>query len=238
MGRIKRKTNPAFAIVADGKTEIWYLQMMKKYELENKQEEQDKQVEQDKQQIRLTIKPELPKKKRIEDLCELVCKLAQEEYDKVFWIVDLDQIKKEQLDMLSKKKKGKGSKKSKKDPMRTFIECREKVLHGKKYAKRVRVIVNNPCLEFWFLLHFIYTAKAYKDYKEMEEDFKKHMKDYDKNEDYYKAENNDIYSKLKPYLNTAMEHSDRLGSFEPKDPLKAVSEMPQFFRTEELNGLF
>ena len=72
----------------------------------------------------------------------------------------------------------------------------------------------------------------------MEEDFKKHMKDYDKNEDYYKAENNDIYSKLKPYLNTAMEHSDRLGSFEPKDPLKAVSEMPQFFRTEELNGLF
>ena len=225
MGRIKRKTNPAFAIVADGETEIWYLQMMKKYELENKQEEQDKQ---DKQQIRLTIKPELPKKKRIEDLCELVCKLAQEEYDKVFWIVDLDQIKKEQREATG----------GKKDPMRTFIECREKVLHGKKYAKRVRVIVNNPCLEFWFLLHFIYTAKAYKDYKEMEEDFKKHMKDYDKNEDYYKAENNDIYSKLKPYLNTAMEHSDRLGSFEPKDPSKAVSEMPLFFRTEELNGLF
>lgn len=222
MGRIKRKTNPAFAIVADGKTEIWYLQMMKKYELENKQEEQDKQ------QIRLTIKPELPKKKRIEDLCELVCKLAQEEYDKVFWIVDLDQIKKEQREATG----------GKKDPMRTFIECREKVLHGKKYAKRVRVIVNNPCLEFWFLLHFIYTAKAYKDYKEMEEDFKKHMKDYDKNEDYYKAENNDIYLKLKPRLKKAMEHSDRLGSFEPKDPSRAVSEMPQFFRTEELNGLF
>ena len=220
MGRIKRKTNPAFAIVADGETEIWYLQMMKQNE----------------RQVRLTIKPELPDKKRIEDQYELVCKLAQEEYDKVFWIVDLDQIKKEQRDMLSKKKKGKGSKKSKKDPMRTFIECREKV--GKKYAKRVRVIVNNPCLEFWFLLHFIYTAKAYKDYNEMKEDFKKHMKDYDKNKAYYKAENNDIYSKLKPYLNTAMEHSDRLGSFEPKDPSRAVSEMPQFFRTEELNGLF
>ena len=100
------------------------------------------------------------------------------------------------------------------------------------------MIVNNPCLEFWFLLHFIYTAKAYKDYNEMKEDFKKHMKDYDKNKAYYKAENNDIYSKLKPYLNTAMEHSDRLGSFEPKDPSRAVSEMPQFFRTEELNGLF
>ena len=212
MGRIKRKTNPAFAIVADGETEIWYLQMMKQNE----------------RQVRLTIKPELPKKKRIEDQCELVCKLAQGEYDKVFWIVDLDQITKEQREATG----------GKKDPMRTFIECREKVLHGKKYAKRVRVIVNNPCLEFWFLLHFIYTAKAYKDYNEMKKDFKKHMKDYDKNEDYYKAENNDIYSKLKPYLNTAMEHSDRLGSFEPKDPSKAVSEMPQFFRTEELNGLF
>ena len=222
MGRNKRKTNPAFAIVADGETEIWYLQMMKKYELENKQEEQDKQ------QIRLTIKPELPKKKRIEDQCELVCKLAQEEYDKVFWIVDLDQITKEQREATG----------GKKDPVRTFIECREKVLHGKKYAKQVRVIVNNPCLEFWFLLHFIYTAKPFDDYKELAEVLKKYMKDYNKSEGYFKQKNNDIYLKLKPRLKKAMEHSDRLGMFTPETPSKAVSEMPLFFRTEELNGLF
>ena len=212
MGRIKRKTNPAFAIVADGETEIWYLQMMKQTE----------------RQVRLTIKPELPKKKRIEDQCELVCKLAQGEYDKVFWIVDLDQITKEQREATG----------GKKDPMRTFIECREKVLHGKKYAKRVRVIVNNPCLEFWFLLHFEYTAKSFSDYDELAKELKKHIKDYDKNEGYYKPKNNDIYSKLKPYLNTAIKHSDRLGKFDPQAPSKAVSEMPLFFRTEELNGLF
>ena len=141
MGRIKRKTNPAFAIVADGETEIWYLQMMKQNE----------------RQVRLTIKPELPKKKRIEDQCELVCKLAQGEYDKVFWIVDLDQITKEQREATG----------GKKDPMRTFIECREKVLHGKKYAKRVRVIVNNPCLEFWFLLHYTHTDKSFGGYEEL-----------------------------------------------------------------------
>ena len=222
MGRIKRKTNPAFAIVADGVTEIWYLQMMKKYELENKEKEQGKQ------QIRLAIKPELPKSKRIKDQCALVCELAQREYDKVFWIVDLDQIRKEQREATE----------GKKDPMRTFIECREKVLNGKKYAKRVRVIVNNPCLEFWFLLHFIYTTESFDDYNMVKKELKKYMKDYDKNENYYKPKNNDIYSKLKPYLNTAIEHSDRLGSFEPKDPSRAVSEMPQFFRTEELNGLF
>ena len=222
MGRIKRKTNPAFAIVADGETEIWYLQMMKQNE----------------RQVRLTIKPELPKKKRIEDQCELVCKLAQGEYDKVFWIVDLDQIKKEQREMLSKKKKGKGSKKSKKDPMRTFIECREKVLHGKNYAKRVRVIVNNPCLEFWFLLHYTHTDKSFEGYGELAKALKKHMKDYNKSEGYFKQKNSDIYSKLKPYLNTAIKHSDRLGEFDPQAPSKAVSEMPQFFRTEELNGLF
>ena len=212
MGRIKRKTNPAFAIVADGETEIWYLQMMKQNE----------------RQVRLTIKPELPKKKRIEDQCELVCKLAQEEYDKVFWIVDLDQITKEQREATG----------GKKDPMRTFIECREKVLHGKKYAKRVRVIVNNPCLEFWFLLHFEYTAKSFSDYDELAKELKKHIKDYDKNEGYYKPKNNDIYSKLKPYLNTAIKHSDRLGKFDPEAFSMAVSEMPLFFRTEELNGLF
>ena len=212
MGRIKRKTNPAFAIVADGETEIWYLQMMKQNE----------------RQVRLTIKPELPKKKRIEDQCELVCELAQREYDKVFWIVDLDQVTKEQREVTG----------GKKDPMRTFIECREKVLHGKKYAKRVRVIVNNPCLEFWFLLHFEYTAKSFSDYDELAKELKKHMKDYNKSEGYFKQKNNDIYLKLKPRLKKAMEHSDRLGSFEPKDPSKAVSEMPLFFRTEELNGPF
>ena len=212
MGGIKRKTNPAFAIVADGETEIWYLQMMKQNE----------------RQVRLTIKPELPKKKRIEDQCELVCKLAQGEYDKVFWIVDLDQITKEQREATG----------GKKDPMRTFIECREKVLHGKKYAKRVRVIVNNPCLEFWFLLHYTHTDKSFGGYEELAKALKKYMKDYNKSESYFKQKNNDIYSKLKPYLNTAIKHSDLLGAFDPQAPSKAVSEMPQFFRTEELNGLF
>lgn len=212
MGRIKRKTNPAFAIVADGETEIWYLQMMKQNE----------------RQVRLTIKPELPKKKRIEDQCELVCKLAQEEYDKVFWIVDLDQIKKEQREAT----------RGKKDPMRTFIECREKVLHGKKYAKLVRVIVNNPCLEFWFLLHYTHTDKSFGGYEELAKALKKYMKDYNKSEGYFKQKNNDIYLKLKPRLKKAMEHSDRLGMFTPETPSKAVSEMPLFFRTEELNGLF
>ena len=212
MGRIKRKTNPAFAIVADGETEIWYLQMMKQNE----------------RQVRLTIKPELPKKKRIEDQCELVCELAQREYDKVFWIVDLDQVTKEQREATG----------GKKDPMQTFIECREKVLHGKKYAKRVRVIVNNPCLEFWFLLHYTHTDKSFEGYGELAKALKKHMKDYNKSEGYFKQKNSDIYSKLKPYLNTAIKHSDRLGEFDPKDPSRAVSEMPQFFRTEELNGLF
>ena len=212
MGRIKRKTNPAFAIVADGETEIWYLQMMKQNE----------------RQVRLTIKPELPKKKRIEDQCELVCKLAQEEYDKVFWIVDLDQITKEQREATG----------GKKDQMRTFIECREKVLHGKKYAKRVRVIVNTPCLEFWFLLHYTHTDKSFGGYEELAKALKKHMKDYNKSEGYFKQKNNDIYLKLKPRLKKAIEHSDRLGMFTPETPSKAVSEMPQFFRTEELNGLF
>ena len=212
MGGIKRKTNPAFAIVADGETEIWYLQMMKQNE----------------RQVRLTIKPELPKKKRIEDQCALVCELAQREYDKVFWIVDLDQITKEQREATG----------GKKDPMRTFIECRKKVLHGKKYAKQVRVIVNNPCLEFWFLLHYTHTDKSFGGYEELAKALKKHMKDYNKSEGYFKQKNSDIYLKLKPYLNTAIKHSDLLGAFDPQAPSKAVSEMPLFFRTEELNGLF
>ncbi len=212
MGRIKRKTSPAFAIVADGETEIWYLQMMMRNE----------------RQVRLTIKPELPKKKRIKDQCELVCKLAQGEYDKVFWIVDLDQIVKERREATGVKK----------DPMQTFIECRKRVLSSKKYSNRIRVIVNNPCLEFWFLLHFMHTSKSFDCYDQVEKELKKYIQDYNKSVGYFKKPNNDIYLKLKPRLKKAIEHSDLLGVFTPEAPSRAVSEMPQFFRSEELKMLF
>ncbi len=42
------KTDPAFAIVVDGETEMWYLQMLKRNERD----------------IRVSIRPEIPNKKK------------------------------------------------------------------------------------------------------------------------------------------------------------------------------
>ncbi len=72
------KIIPTFAVVVDGKTEAFYLQMLKRNERD----------------IRVKIKPEIPNKKTLEAQFKQVCDLSKD-YTKVFWIVDLDTILKE-----------------------------------------------------------------------------------------------------------------------------------------------
>ncbi len=74
------KPNPSFAIVVDGETEVWYLQMLKRNE----------------RNIRVSIKPEIPNKKSVEEQYNLVCELSTKEFTKVFWIIDLDTVIKEE----------------------------------------------------------------------------------------------------------------------------------------------
>jgi hypothetical protein len=78
----KRQTREAFAVVVDGETEKWYLQMLVKNETN----------------ISSNIKPHIPKNKDIDEQYKLVRDLSkkEEEYDKVFWIVDLDVLLKEE----------------------------------------------------------------------------------------------------------------------------------------------
>lgn len=66
--QIAHKINPAFAIVVDGETEVWYLQMLKRNE----------------RNIRVSIKPEIPNKKSMEEQYDLVCGLSNKEFTKVF----------------------------------------------------------------------------------------------------------------------------------------------------------
>lgn len=70
---------PTFAFVVEGETEVWYLQMVKQHEQHDRN-------------LRINIKPEIPQKKKIKDQFKLVKELARSEYDRVFWIVDLDVI--------------------------------------------------------------------------------------------------------------------------------------------------
>lgn len=199
-----RKPNPTFAFVVDGETEIWYLQMLKQNE----------------QKIRVSIKPEIPQKKALNEQFELVCELASSEYQCVFWILDLDTVIKESREVVP------GARTS----LSIFNEMRCKI---SSEFKNVRVIINNPCLEFWFLLHFDRTSRYYRRCSDVVRNLKKHLRGYEKTEKFYKKRNNDIYLQLKPYLQSAIMNAAALDPFDLENPERAVCEMHELFLHEE-----
>ncbi len=206
--KISRKTKPALAFVVDGETEVWYLQMLKRNE----------------RSLRVDIKPEIPVKKSLQEQYDFICNLSTKEYTKVFWIVDLDTVVKEARE----------TPKGKENPIVTFKRFRNNL----KKIENVVVIVNNPCLEFWFLLHFERTSRIFSNCSDAEKQLKVHLKNYEKKQKFFTKQDDDIYLKLKTYLNTAIENAVSLGQFDSENPEKAMCEMELFFHAEELNGYF
>ena len=72
---------------------------------------------------------------------------------------------------------------------------RQKTIYG--WMKNILVIINNPCLEYWFILHFRKTTRFFQDYAALLPELRKipDLSQYDKCETYY---NNhpDIYERL------------------------------------------
>jgi hypothetical protein len=182
-GNQKPQIRKSFALIVDGDNESWYIDQLKK---------QEKDI-----LTGLSLHPALPQKKKLEDLYELIKKLENEGYDKIFWIIDFDTIIKEAK------------------------EAKAKLCKFKKYykeledSKKIIIIVNNPCLEYWFLQHFTQTSKYFNSYEDLKKDIKKHIKDYDKTNKFYFTCNGGkgIYSLLKPYLKTAILNSKKLAKF-------------------------
>lgn len=202
------KARKTFAVVVDGDTEVWYLQMLKRNE----------------RSINVNIEPKIPQRKRLSEQFEMVTELSRD-YDKVFWIIDFDTLASET----------KNTQKGVKTPVQTFSEYRRKI---KSEHDNVIVIVNNPCLEFWLLLHFERTSKYFSSCEGAEKQLKKHLKDYKKTQKYYTKQNNDIYLQLKSKLATAINNAKQLGCFNPDTPQSAISEMPLFFEVNMLGQLF
>ncbi|MEZ4985942.1 MAG: RloB family protein [Saprospiraceae bacterium] len=207
--KITHKIDPSFALVVDGETEVWYLQMLKRNERD----------------IRVSIKPEIPNKKSTEEQYNLVCNLANKEFTKVFWIVDLDTIIKEDNE----------APKGKKSPLKTFKEYRTDLI---KNYPNVVVIVNNPCIEFWFLLHFEKTSKYFDTCSSAETQLERHLKNYEKTKKFFTKQNDDIYLKLKPKQSQAIDNSLALGNFDKENPKKAMCEMELLFKSDELKNHF
>lgn len=202
------RSKPTFAVVVDGDCEVWYLQMLKRNE----------------RSIFVNIEPKIPQRKRLSEQYKNVIKLSKE-YTKVFWIIDFDVIASET----------KSAKAGSKTAIQSFLKYKKTI--AEKYTNIV-VIVNNPCLEFWLLLHFDATSKYFDTCEGAEKQLKKHLKDYEKTQKYYTKQGNDIYLKLKPNLADALKNAKDLKLFDTKNPNKGMSEMQLFFEANEFGQLF
>ena len=174
----KRPSQESIALVVDGKDEKWYMAKVKEHypcaALKN-----------------VKIKPELPSHKKVQDLFDLAKAKLDEGYSYVILIFDLDEPLKDAGEM------------SKFNELyQKYLLAKDDKLSGqqiKKYGwmKNMLLVVNNPCLEYWYLLHFNKTSKHYADFAALYPDLKKipALANYSKKEDYY---NNhpDIYERL------------------------------------------
>lgn len=123
----------------------------------------------------ISIAPKLPQKKQIDDLVSLAKEKVTEGYKKVVLIVDFDEI-------LANSNE--------------FERFKNLTTTTEPWMADVMVVVNNPCLEYWFLLHFTNTKKFFNGFRELEKDLQRYLPDYSKKEGYYHSQSNDIYLKL------------------------------------------
>ena len=198
----KIQTKQAFAVVVDGETEYWYLQMLKRNEPD----------------VLFNITPKILQKKNINQQYDLVTALSKGDCDKVFWIVDLDVLLKEAREN-----------KDNTSSLQQFLS------YWRKLSKqdKIVVIVNKPCLEYWFLLHFQKTTKVFTTCSDAEKQVRRHLKGYEKTEKFFNKDN-DIYKQLKPYLQTAINNATALGTFDPYNHSKAMCEMFLLFKTLQI----
>ena len=139
------KNKIKFAIIVDGDCESWYFQMLRRNERD----------------INVDLKPEIPQNKKLKEQFEKVVELSKH-YDKVFWVVDYDVINSE-------------SSLAKKGTETASHEFKKYVTQIKKKYPNVVIIINNPCLEFWLLLHFEYTSAPFNDCDNTIKKLKNHL---------------------------------------------------------------
>ncbi|RAI97853.1 RloB-like protein [Chitinophaga skermanii] len=198
-----------FAFVVDGECEVWYLQMLKRNE----------------RKLGITLSPQIPQKTKLEDQYNKVIELS-EDYDKVFWIIDLDVVNNETL----------LAEKGTQTPLQKLERYYNAIVkkNAKSKESSIIIIINNPCLEFWFLLHFESTAKYFTDCNKAIDRLKKHLPNFDKTQKYFTAQGNDIYLRLKPHLKSAIDNAKKLGDFDFQNPRAGMAQMQFFF---ELSGI-
>lgn len=204
-----QKDRGGIAIIMDGKDERWYIDKVKEcYPCKKLRQ--------------VNVKPELPNEKNVEEQFDLAKKLLEEEYSFVILILDFDKILKEKNDG------GEGVKEFSKftNLYTNYLNIKAcKKIKNHDWMNNLLVIVNNPCLEYWFLLHYRQTTKFFKNCDSLIPELKRipELKNYDKNETYIKS----LYKKLESRLPDARKNAKEFCLKECKN--EGCSEMNKMF---------
>ncbi|HPX04959.1 MAG TPA: RloB family protein [Tenuifilaceae bacterium] len=113
------------------------------------------------------IEPELPKHSDYKTIIDTARRKRDEGYDLIFCVLDLDRIITNPTE-----KKGYFAEKAK-----------------KKANNGIQFIETMPCIELWFLLHFLdrYSTKIYMDYEQVIKPLKTHIPNYEKTGDFFNS---------------------------------------------------
>jgi hypothetical protein len=76
-------------------------------------------------------------------------------------------------------------------------------------AKEIQIAISNPCFEFWYLLHFQYTTKFFKDYQSVRSTLNSYLVGYEKTFD--------VFEQLSPKTKDAIQRAKQLKKYHQKN---------------------
>ena len=72
-------------------------------------------------------------------------------------------------------------------------------------AKGIQIAISNPCFEFWYLLHFQYTTKFFKDYSSVKATLTAYLPNYEKTDN--------VYTQLFEHTTDALRNAERVEQY-------------------------
>ena len=207
---VRRSLNNTMAIIVDGKDEKWYIETVKKH-----YQAQCPALK------RVKIEPNLPQQKKIQELFALAEAKHAEGYKHIVLVVDLDAIITDPKEMQKFN-----------DLYNKYVSVGiGKASSRNKWMRGLTLILNNPCVEYWYLIHFKFTNKFFGSYEALKPELQKYLSGYEKSEAYYKG-NPDIYSRLggDKGLSIARQNAKKFSAFDLATcQTVGISEMNKLF---------
>lgn len=140
--RKQKKAHTAIAIIVDGQDEKWYVNKVKEHYPCDALKT-------------IRVKPELPERKKVQELFDFAKSKLEKEYTFVVLIIDLDEPLRDTKEFNKFK-----------ELYTKYIAAKNNLLVGRQktnygWMGKLLLIVNNPCLEYWYLLHYCKTTKFF-----------------------------------------------------------------------------